>query len=105
MIPLKTPLHKAVAFAAGLGLSMLSYPLHAAPASGGDTVQGLYDALLSTMKDGRILGQSGRFTQLEPVIRRSSEFAAILKSQGIDGLIAVLDRKADILTAATAKAS
>jgi phospholipid transport system substrate-binding protein len=211
-IPLKTPLRRAVAFAAGLGLSMLSYPLHAAPASGGDTVQGLYDVLLSTMKNGRILGQSGRFTQLEPVIRRSfdiasmarlsvgpswtslteaqrqqmtesygryisaiyadrfdsyagqklevtgeqsapfgvmvksqiikangepvkvdylmrrngdswlisdiyldsaisevatrrSEFAAILKSQGIDGLIAALDRKADILTATTAKAS
>ena len=211
-IPLKTPLRRAVAFAAGLGLSMLSYPLHAAPASGGDTVQGLYDVLLSTMKNGRILGQSGRFTQLEPVIRRSfdiasmarlsvgpswtsltdaqrqqmtesygryisaiyadrfdsyagqklevtgeqsapsglmvksqiikangepvkvdylmrlhgdswlisdiyldsaisevatrrSEFAAILKSQGIDGLIAALNRKADILTATTAKAS
>src|SRR5438270_3808024 len=47
------------------------YPGHAAPASGGDTVQGLYDALLSTMKNGRTLGQSGRFTQLEPVIRRT----------------------------------
>src|SRR6266571_5891734 len=50
---------------------MLSYPVHAAPASGGDTVQGLYEALLSTMKNGRTLGQSGRFTQLEPVIRRT----------------------------------
>src|ERR1700732_2809999 len=191
---------------------MVSYPAHAALASGGDTVQGLYDALLSTMKNGRTLGQSGRFTQLEPVIRRTfdipamarlsvgpswtslteaqrqqvmesfgryisaiyadrfdsyaghklqvtgeqpaaagvmvksqiikangepvnvdymmrrngdtwlisdiyldgaisevatrrSEFAAILKSQGIDGLIAALNRKADILTATTAKAS
>ena len=37
--------------------------------------------------------------------RRRSEFAAILKSQGIDGLIAALNRKADILTATTAKAS
>ena len=75
----KTPLRKAVAFAVGLGLSMLSYPLHAAPASGGDTVQGLYDALLSTMKNGRILGQSGRFTQLEPVIRRSFDIAAMAR--------------------------
>ena len=49
----KTPLWKAAAFAAGLGLSMLSYPVHAAPSSGGDTVQGLYDALLNTMKNGR----------------------------------------------------
>ena len=69
-------LWKAVAFAAGCGL-MLSYPLHAAPASGGDTVQGLYDALLSAMKNARILGQSGRFTQLEPVIRRSFDIASM----------------------------
>ncbi len=75
----KMPLHKAVAFAAGLGLSMLSYPLHAAPSSGGDTVQGLYDALLNTMKNGRILGQSGRFTQLEPVIRRSFDIASMAR--------------------------
>jgi phospholipid transport system substrate-binding protein len=194
------------------GRNMVPYPAHAAPASGGDTVQSLYDALLSTMKNGRTLGQSGRFKQLEPVIRRTfdipsmarlsvgsswatlteaqrqqvteslgryisaiyadrfdsyagqklqvtgeqpaaagvmvrsqivktngelvtvdymmhrngnswlisdiyldgaisevatrhSEFAAILKSQGIDGLIAALNRKADILTATTAKAS
>ena len=70
---------KAVAFAAGLGLSILSHPLHAAPASGGDTVQGLYDALLSTMKNGRILGQSGRFTQLEPIIRRRFDVAAMAR--------------------------
>jgi phospholipid transport system substrate-binding protein len=208
----KTPVWKAVALGAGIGLAMLSYPAQSAPVSGGDTVQRLYDALLSTMKNGRTLGQSGRFTQLEPVIRRTfdipsmarlsvgpswttlteaqrqqvtesfgryisaiyadrfdsyggqklqvtgeqpnpggvmvksqivkangepvnvdymmrrdgdgwlisdiyldgaisevatrrSEFAAILKSQGIDGLIAALNRKADILTATTAKAS
>jgi phospholipid transport system substrate-binding protein len=208
----KALVRKAATLAAVLGLAMVSYPAHAAPTSGGDTVQSLYDALLSTMKNGRTLGQSGRFKQLEPVIRRTfdipsmarlsvgsswatlteaqrqqvteslgryisaiyadrfdsyagqrlqvtgeqlaaagvmvrsqivktngelvtvnymmhrngnswlisdiyldgaisevatrhSEFAAILKSQGIDGLIAALNRKADILTATTAKAS
>jgi phospholipid transport system substrate-binding protein len=208
----KAPVWKAATLAAVLGLAMVPYPAHAAPASGGATVQSLYDALLSTMKNGRTLGQSGRFTQLEPVIRRTfdipsmarlsvgsswaslteaqrqqvaeslvryisaiyadrfdsyagqklqvtgeqpaaagvivrsqivktngelvnvdymmhrngnswlisdiyldgafsevairhSEFAAILKSQGIDGLIAALNRKADSLTATTAKAS
>ena len=208
----KTLVFKAVALGAGIGLGILSYPVHAAPASGGDTVKGLYEVLLTTMKNGRILGQSGRYTQLDPVIRRSfdiasmarlsvgpswaslteaqrqqmtesygryisatyadrfdsyagqklevtgeqtapsgvmvksqiikangeavkvdymmrrngdswlisdiyldsaisevatrrSEFAAILKTQGIDGLIAALNRKADILTATTAKAS
>jgi phospholipid transport system substrate-binding protein len=75
----KTPLRKAVAFAASLGLSMLSYPLHAAPGEGGDTVKCLYDALLSTMKNGRILGQSGRFTQLQPVIRRSFDIASMAR--------------------------
>ena len=72
-------LPKAVAFAAGLGLSMLSHPLHAAPASGGDTVQGLYDALLHTMKNGRTLGQSGRFTQLAPVICRTFDIASMAR--------------------------
>ena len=207
-----SPVIKAAALAVGLGIGLVSYPVFAAPTSGGETVQGLYDALLNTMKNGRTLGQSGRFTQLEPVIRRTfdipsmtrlsvgpswatlteaqrqqvtesfgryisaiyadrfdsyagqklqvigelpavagvmvrsqivkangepvnvdymmcrngdswlisdiyldgaisevatrrSEFAAILKSQGIDGLIAALNRKADILTATTAKTS
>jgi phospholipid transport system substrate-binding protein len=73
----KMPLCKAVAFAAGIGLSMLSCPVHAA--SSGDTVQGLYDALLSTMKNGQTLGQSGRFTQLAPVIRRSFDTASMTR--------------------------
>jgi phospholipid transport system substrate-binding protein len=76
---LPAPLWKAVAFATGLGLSMLSYPVHAAPASGGDTVQGLYDALLNTMKNGRTLGHSGRFAQLDPVIRRSFDIASMAR--------------------------
>ena len=75
----RMPLRKAVAFAAGVGLSMLSYSVHAAPASSGDTVQGLYNALLSTMKNGRTLGQSGRFTQLEPVIRSSFDIALMAR--------------------------
>src|SRR6516164_2487104 len=75
----KTLMWKAMALGAGLGLSMLSYPVHATPASGGDTVQGLYEVLLSTMKNGRILGQSGRFTQLDPVIRRSFDIASMAR--------------------------
>jgi phospholipid transport system substrate-binding protein len=209
---LKTLVWRAAGFAALLGLGLISNPVQSAAASGGDTVHSLYDALLSTMKNGRTLGQSGRFTQLEPVILRTfdipsmtrlsvgpswstlteaqrqqmtesfgryisaiyaarfdsyagqklqvtgeqpavagmmvrsqivkangepvnvdymmhrngdswlisdiyldgaisevatrrSEFATILNSQGIDGLIAALNRKADILTATTARAS
>jgi phospholipid transport system substrate-binding protein len=73
------PLWKAAAFVGGLGLSILSYPVHAAAANGGDIVQGLYEALLSTMKNGRTLGQSGRFTQLAPVIRRSFDIATMTR--------------------------
>ena len=202
---------KAAGFAAMLAIAALPQQGAATPAGGGQVVQGLYDTLLGTMKNGRILGQSGRFAQIEPVVRRSfdiptmarlsvgptwatlteaqrqqvtesfgryisaiyadrfdsyggqklevtgeqpapsglmvrsqivkangepvkvdylmrrsgdtwlisdiyldgsiselatrrSEFAAILHSQGIDGLIAALNRKADMLTGTTAKA-
>jgi phospholipid transport system substrate-binding protein len=78
-MPPRTTLWKAAALAAGFGLAMLSYPVHAAPTSGGDTVQGLYDVLLGTMKNGRILGQSGRFTQLEPVIRRTFDIPSMTR--------------------------
>ena len=40
---------------------------------------------------------------ISEVATRRSEFAAILKNDGIDGLIAALNRKADILTATMAK--
>jgi phospholipid transport system substrate-binding protein len=75
----ETPLWRALALAAGLALGMLGYPVHAATASGSDTVQGLYDALLNTMKNGRTLGQSGRFTQLAPVIRRSFDIGSMAR--------------------------
>jgi phospholipid transport system substrate-binding protein len=42
---------------------------------------------------------------ISEVATRRSEFAAILKNDGIDGLIAALNRKADILTGTTARAS
>ena len=75
----KTPVWKSVALGAGIGLAMLSYPVQSAPAGGGDTVQRLYDALLSTMKNGRTLGQSGRFTQLEPVILRTFDIPSMTR--------------------------
>jgi phospholipid transport system substrate-binding protein len=62
--------YKAATLAAMLALAALTPPALAAPSSGSDTIQGLYDTLLSTMKNGRTLGQSGRFVQLDPVIRR-----------------------------------
>jgi phospholipid transport system substrate-binding protein len=41
---------------------------------------------------------------ISEVATRRSEFAAILKNEGVDGLIAALNRKADILTGTMAKA-
>jgi phospholipid transport system substrate-binding protein len=40
---------------------------------------------------------------ISEVAMRRSEFAAIVKKDGVDGLIAALNRKADILTGTTAK--
>ena len=59
--------------------AILPQPTFAASASGSDTVQGLYDTLLSTMKNGRALGQSGRFVQLEPVVRRTFDIASMAR--------------------------
>jgi phospholipid transport system substrate-binding protein len=73
------PLWKGAAFAAGLGLGILSHSVHAAPASSGETVQGLYNALLSTMKNSRTLGQSGRFAQLDPVVGRSFDIDSMAR--------------------------
>jgi phospholipid transport system substrate-binding protein len=75
----RAPLFKALALAAALGLNTFSYTAHAALAGGTGTVQGLYDALLSTMKNGRTLGESGRFTQLAPVIRSSFDVASMAR--------------------------
>ena len=62
-----------------MALAILSQPTFAAPASGSQTVQELYDTLLSTMKNGRTLGQSGRFVQLEPVVRRTFDIASMAR--------------------------
>ena len=67
----KSIAYRAAALAAGLDIAMIAYPAQAATPTGGDTVQALYDALLGTMKNGRTLGESGRFARLEPVIRRT----------------------------------
>jgi phospholipid transport system substrate-binding protein len=75
----RTPLWKAAALAVGLALGMSCGPVQSAPASGGETVQGLYSVLLSTMKNGRTLGQSGRFMQLAPVIRSTFDIATMAR--------------------------
>ena len=75
----RTPLSKATALAVGLALGMYCGPVQSAPASGSEAVQGLYSALLSTMKNGRTLGQSGRFMQLAPVIRSTFDVSTMAR--------------------------
>src|SRR6516164_1362814 len=70
---------KAAGLAVMMALAALSEPTFAASASGSDTVQGLYDTLVSTMKNGRTLGQSGRFVQVEPVVRRTFDIAGMAR--------------------------
>jgi len=70
---------KAAGLAAMLALIVVAHPASATPASGSETVQGLYDTLLSTMKNGHMLGQSGRFVQLEPVVRRTFDIASMAR--------------------------
>jgi phospholipid transport system substrate-binding protein len=69
---------KTAGLAVAMALAVLPLPTLAAP-SGSDTVQGLYDSLLNTMKNGRTLGQSGRFVQLEPVVRRTFDIATMAR--------------------------
>src|SRR6266436_3528051 len=73
----KTRTHRAAGLVVAMALAVLPQPSFAT--SGSDTVQGLYDTLLSTMKNGRTLGQSGRFVQLEPVIRRTFDIATMAR--------------------------
>ena len=76
---LKTPTRKAAGIAVLWASAFLPGSTDAAPANSGTTVQAFYDALLSTMKNGRTLGQSGRFTQLEPVIRRTFDIVSMAR--------------------------
>src|SRR5215831_17002220 len=66
---------------AGLGaLLALLIPTDEAaamPTNGGDAVQSFYEALLSAMKNGPTLGQTGRFAQLQPIIQRTFDIHAM----------------------------
>jgi phospholipid transport system substrate-binding protein len=69
----------AAGFAVMLTVAVVTHPAFASQASGSAAIQGLYDALLSTMKNGHTLGESGRFVQLEPVIRRTFDVATMAR--------------------------
>lgn len=58
----------AAAIALFFGLFALSAP--PAMAMGGDAVRSLYDALLTSMRNGPALGARGRYARIEPVVRQ-----------------------------------
>ena len=63
------------------------------------------DYIMRRSDDGWLISDIYLDGAISEVATRRSEFAAILKSQGIDGLIAALNRKTDTLTATMATVS
>jgi phospholipid transport system substrate-binding protein len=63
------------------------------------------DYMMRRNGDGWLISDIYLDGAISEVATRRSEFAAILKKDGIDGLIAALNRKADILTGTTARSS
>jgi hypothetical protein len=55
-----------LSFAVLLAIGMSAVVPAALPVNQQDSVRSLYDTLLCTMKDGRRLGQSGRYARLAP---------------------------------------
>ena len=54
--------------------------------------------------DGWLIADIYLDSAISEVATRRSEFATILRNEGFDGLIAALNRKADMLTGTMAKA-
>jgi phospholipid transport system substrate-binding protein len=61
------------------------------------------DYMMHRNDEGWLISDIYLDSAISEIATRRSEFAAILKSDGIGGLIAALDRKADILTGTKAK--
>ena len=62
------------------------------------------DYLMRQSGGGRLISDIYLDGAISEVATRRSEFAAILRTEGIDGLIAALNRKADMLTGTSARA-
>lgn len=58
-----------------LALATIGYQGPAYASDAGETVQGLYNTLLDTMKSGATLNSNGRYMELAPVIRRSFDLS------------------------------
>jgi phospholipid transport system substrate-binding protein len=61
---------RGLCIALSLAVGILAESAAAFAADPQNNVRGFYDTLLTTMKDGRTLGQSGRYARLAPVVDR-----------------------------------
>ena len=61
------------------------------------------DYMMRRNGDGWLISDIYLDGAISEVATRRSEFAAILRTDGVDGLIAALNRKADMLTGTTAR--
>jgi phospholipid transport system substrate-binding protein len=61
---------RGLCIALSLAVGILAESAAAFAADPQHNVRGFYDTLLTTMKDGRTLGQSGRYARLAPVVDR-----------------------------------
>ena len=65
-----TRLRFASAAAATLIFLSLAFPASVLAAGPEDSVNAFHETLISTMKDGRTLSESGRYARIEPVVHR-----------------------------------
>jgi phospholipid transport system substrate-binding protein len=65
-----TRLRIASAAAATLLFLSLAFPASVLAAGPEDSVNAFHETLISTMKDGRTLSESGRYARIEPVVHR-----------------------------------
>jgi len=71
---------KVVSLCLGLFVAVgLLTPGWAAVSNPEDEVRGFYGVLLGTMRDGRTLGQSGRYARLAPVVDRTFEIPTMTR--------------------------
>jgi phospholipid transport system substrate-binding protein len=72
LVKLSTQRRKIAGLCIALLLSLVIFAQRADALAAGaqDNVRSFYAALLTTMKDGRTLGQSGRYARLAPVVDR-----------------------------------
>jgi phospholipid transport system substrate-binding protein len=71
LVTLVVPRGKIAGFCIALSLAVGTFPENtSALADPQSNVRGFYDALLTTMRNGPTLGQSGRYARLAPVVDR-----------------------------------